>query len=87
MSDGAALKRDARVVTQFLINMDKSNPFDPYVLIPSHALPTWDIEGCLGQKDYGHVNAYLLGNSGERPLVFQLVITVHAIRQNGYEYQ
>ena len=39
-----ALKNDAPGVAQFRTNIDKSKPFDPFVVIPSDALPTWVIE-------------------------------------------
>ena len=60
-----ALKNDAPFVTPFFGNVDKSKPFDPYVVIPSDALPTWVIEGCLRPKDYGQVKAYLLADSAD----------------------
>ena len=57
-----ALKNDAPGVNQLLSNVDKSKPFDPYVVIPSDALHTWVLEGCLGPKDYGQIRAYLLAD-------------------------
>ena len=48
-----ALKNDAAGVNKFLSNVDKSKPFDPYVVIPSDAIRTWVIEGCIGAKDSG----------------------------------
>ena len=76
------LKNDARAVDQFLDKIDKSKPFDPYVVIPSDELPTFVIEGCLGAKDYGQVKAYLLADSAEPLLMFQEVITEHHVRLN-----
>ena len=81
-----ALNNDAPGVNQFLSKVDKSKPFDPYVVIPSDALHTWVKEGCLRPKHYGQVKAFLLADSGDAHLVFQEVITQHPIRLNGYEY-
>ena len=81
-----ALKNDAPGVTQFLSNVDKSKPFDPYVVIPSDALPTLIVEKCLRPKDYSEVKTYLITDSAEQHLVFQEVITEHPITKNGYEY-
>ena len=50
-----ALNNDAPGVNQFLNNIDKSKPFDPYVVVPSDALPTLVVEGCLRPKDYGEL--------------------------------
>ena len=47
------LKNDAHGVTQFLNNNDKGKPFDPYLVIPSDALPTLGVERCLRPKDFG----------------------------------
>ena len=60
-----ALKNDAPFVKQFFRNVDKSKAFNPYVVIPSDAFPTWVIEGCLRPKDYGQVKAYLLADSAD----------------------
>ena len=65
-----ALKNDAPGVTQFLTNVDKSKPFDPYVVIPSDALPTLIVERCLRPKDYSEVKTYLLTESAEQHLIF-----------------
>ena len=81
-----ALKNDAPGVNQFLTNVDKSKPFDPYVVIPSDALPTLIVERCPRPKDYSEVKTYLLTDSAEQHLVFQVVITEHPITKNGYEY-
>ena len=81
-----ALKKDARGVKHFLSKIDKSNSFDPYVVIPSDELPTLVIERCLRAKDYGQGKAYLLADSAEPHLVFREAIMEHPIRQNGYEY-
>ena len=81
-----ALKNDAPGVNQFLCKVDKSKPFDPYVVIPSDSLHTWVIEGCLRPKDYGQVKAYLLTDSSHPHLVFQEVVSEHEITMNGYEY-
>ena len=48
-----SLKIDAGHVAQFLTNVEKSKRFDTYVVIPSDGLPTLDVHGCLGPKDYG----------------------------------
>ena len=66
--------------------IDNSKPFDPYVVIPSDALHTWVVEGCLRPKDYAQVKAYLCTDSSHPHLVFQEVVTEHAITMNGYEY-
>ena len=42
-----AVKNDAGGVTQFLNTIDRSKPFDPYLVIPSDALPTLVVERCL----------------------------------------
>ena len=81
-----ALYNDARGVEQFLSTVEKSNPFDPYVLLRSDEFPTLVIEGGLRAKDYGQVKAYLVADSAEPDLAFPEVITEHPIRQNGYEY-
>ena len=81
-----ALNNDAHGVDQFLCNIDKPKPFDFYVFIPSDALPTMVLEGCLCAKDYGQVKAYLIADSAEPHLVFREAIMEHPIRQNGYEY-
>ena len=81
-----ALKNDIPGVTQFLSNVDKSKPFDPYVVIPSDALPTLIVERFLRQKDYSELKTYLFTDSAEQHLVFQEVITEHPITKNGYEY-
>ena len=65
-----ALKNDVPGVTQFLSNVDKAKPFDPYVVIPSDALPTLIVEKCLRPKDYSEVKTYLLTESAEQHLIF-----------------
>ena len=77
-----ALKNDARGVTQFLNNIDKSKPFDPYVVVPSDALPTLVVEGCLRPKDCGELKTYLLTDSAEQLLVFQVLLREHPITKN-----
>ena len=81
-----ALKNDAAGVNQFLSNVDKSKPFDPYVVIPSDAIRTWVIEGWIGPKDNGQIREYLLADSADAHLMFKEVITQHPIRKHGYEY-
>ena len=82
-----ALKNDAHGVNQFLSIVDKSKPFDPYVVVPSDALPTLVVEGCLRPKDYGELKTNLLADSAEQHLAFQVMITEHPITKNGYEFQ
>ena len=81
-----ALKNDSPGVNQFLSNVVKSMPYDPYAVIPPDALHTWVIEGCLRPKDYGQVKAFLLADSADPHRVFQEVLTQHPITLNGYEY-
>ncbi|KAF0138226.1 MAG: hypothetical protein FD143_3697, partial [Ignavibacteria bacterium] len=81
-----ALKNDAPGVNHFLSKVDKSKPFDPYVVIPSDAIRTWVIEGWNGPKDDGQIREYLLTDSADAHLMFQEVITQHPISQHGYEY-
>ena len=81
-----ALKNDAPGVNQFLGKVDTSKPFDPDFEIPSDALRTWVIEGCLRPKDNGQVKTYLLTDSSHPHLVFQEVVTEHSMTMNGYEY-
>ena len=58
-----ALKNDAHGVDQFLTNVDKSNPFDPYVVIPANGIPTLVNERILQRKEDGQLKAYLLTHS------------------------
>ena len=81
-----AVNNDAPGVTQFLNNIHKSNPFDPYVVIPSDALPTLIVERCPRPKDYTEVKTYLLTDLAEQHPMFHEVITEHPITKNGYEY-
>ena len=70
-----ALKNDACGVAEFLSNVAKTKPFDPYLVIPTDALPTLVLEACVRPMDYGKGKAYLFADSTEPHLVFQEVIT------------
>ena len=76
-----ALKNDPPGVAQFLSNIPKSILFDTYLGIPSDALSTWVMVGCLRPKEYGHLKAYCLADFGEPHLVSQDVIREQPIRQ------
>ena len=81
------LKNQTHRVKQFLANLDKSHPFDPYVVVPFTSLPRFIRYANNEDKDIQQVEEYLLLNPNEPHLSFDELSPALMDPNQQWEYQ
>ena len=81
------MKNQTRRVKEFLAHLDKSHPFDPYVVVPFTSLPRFIRYAHNEDKDIPQVEEYLLLNPNEPHLSFDDLSSALMDPNQQWDYQ
>ena len=81
------LKNQTRRVNEFLAHLDKSRPFNPYVVVPFTSLPRFIRYAHNEDKDIPQVEEYLLLNPNEPHLSFDELTPALMDPNQQWDYQ